>query len=37
MNDAAWLHAVGEFAALHARQGADVPAEILALLVLRGS
>jgi helicase-like protein/SNF2 domain-containing protein len=35
MPDAAWLHAVGEFAALHARHGKGAPAEILALLVLR--
>jgi helicase-like protein/SNF2 domain-containing protein len=35
MPDAAWLHAVGEFAALHARHGKGAPAGILALLVLR--
>lgn len=35
MNDAAWLHAVGEFAALHARQRDGASSEILALLILR--
>lgn len=33
LSDQAWLHAVGEFAALHARAGGDAP-EILALLLL---
>jgi hypothetical protein len=36
MSDAAWLHAVGEFAALHARQKAG-RAELVALLLLRKS
>jgi hypothetical protein len=34
MQDEAWLHAVGEFAALHAQREAGAP-EVLALLVLR--
>lgn len=33
LSDRAWLHAIGEFAALHARD--DDPPEILALLILR--
>jgi hypothetical protein len=37
MNDAAWLHAVGEFAALNARKRDAVSSEILALLILRGA
>lgn len=36
MGDEAWLHAVGEFAALHARRHADAAApRLLALLILR--
>lgn len=35
MNDSAWLHAVGEFAALHARKRDGASSEILALLILR--
>jgi superfamily II DNA or RNA helicase len=34
MQDEAWLHAVGEFASLHAQRETDAP-EVLALLVLR--
>jgi superfamily II DNA or RNA helicase len=34
LKDEAWLHAIGEFAALHARRDAGAP-EVLALLVLR--
>jgi hypothetical protein len=37
MNDAAWLQAVGEFAALHARKRDEASSEILALLILRGA
>lgn len=37
MNDEAWLHAVGEFASLHARASETQAPEILALLVLRSS
>jgi sarcosine oxidase delta subunit len=36
MQDEAWLHAVGEFAALHAQRETVTP-EVLALLVLRKS
>jgi hypothetical protein len=35
MSDDAWLHAVGEFASLHARGESGAAPEILALLVLR--
>jgi hypothetical protein len=35
MADAAWLQAVGEFAALHARTQGAAPAEVLAILLLR--
>jgi hypothetical protein len=35
MNDAAWLQAVGEFAAIHARKRDGASSEILALLILR--
>jgi len=35
MNDDAWLHAMGEFASLHARPDGHQPPEILALLILR--
>lgn len=37
MTDEAWLHAVGEFAALNARSQDDAPAELLAVLILRES
>jgi len=35
MSDEAWLHAIGEFAALHARPQTDAPPRLLALLILR--
>jgi hypothetical protein len=35
MTDEAWLHALGEFAALHSRDGGNAAPEILALLLLR--
>ena len=35
MTDEAWLHAVGEFAALHARGRGDAAPRLLALLLLR--
>lgn len=35
MGDEAWLHAVGEFAALHARGEPDAAPQLLALLLLR--
>jgi hypothetical protein len=35
MSDEAWLQAIGEFAALHARSRSDTPPRLLALLILR--
>ena len=35
MSDDAWLHAIGEFASLHARAPSSVGREVVALLILR--
>jgi hypothetical protein len=35
LGDAAWLHAIGEFAAIHAHDRATAPPQLLALLILR--
>lgn len=35
LNDEAWLHAIGQFSALHARKSSEETPELLALLILR--